>query len=282
MSHKKYLGFVAMAGLLGLSLLLARETEQAPVREAPDAKAAAAPARARFAVTGQEPAGTAHALVPLARQVDQLAATGKPADAFKAYHLVNNCLIFEKWGTIPLFPPGPSHPDIMTDAEKRDESALCVGMTERIKMSRLDHLKIAAKGGVEGADSAFLHEGPLGDPSALETRPDDPAVAAWKQQAIAFLTARAYAADYDSLMTLADGYMNGSPVIGKDTRLAFTYASAMRLMTGLLDMPAMYGNASLADMKRGLTQEEIGAAEQAAARIAARFREIIRKYHRGR
>jgi hypothetical protein len=277
MPLKKYLGLVAIAGLLGLSFLLSRKTEQVPAPDGPGAAATAAPAAAWFAVARQATASVAHPVVPLARQVDQLIATGKPADAFEAYILVNNCLAFAKWGTIPFFGQPPNYRD-MTDEEKSDEVALCAGMTERIKMSRLDHLAIAAKAGVDGADSAFLHEGPFGDPSALETRPGDPAVQAWKQQALAFLTAKANDADVGSLMTLTGEYINGSPAIEKDARLAFTYALAMRLVDGQLHIPAVYDDASLADMKRGLTQEEIGAAEQDAARIAGVYRERIRKY----
>ena len=71
----------------------------------------------------------------------------------------------------------------MTEREKQHDARLCGPMTERERQARLDYLAIALEAGVRGAAEAFLEAGPFGDPSALQTRPDDPLVKEWKATA---------------------------------------------------------------------------------------------------
>jgi hypothetical protein len=164
----------------------------------------------------------------------------------------------------------------MTDAERNDQVALCSGMTERIRTSRLDHLALAAKAGVTGADSAFLLEGPFGDPSALVSRPSDPLVMAWKQQAITQLTTQAVNADVASLANLYHGYLNGSSVVEKNPELALTYGRALReIYNQFKGLPASmnpYSEESLLRMESELSRDQVAAATIAANKIAATWR----------
>jgi hypothetical protein len=156
----------------------------------------------------------------------------------------------------------------MTDTERIDQVALCSGMTERIRTSRLDHLDLAAKAGVMGADSAFLLEGPFGDPSALVSRPSDPLVMAWKQQAITQLTTQAANADVGSLINLYHGYLNGSNVVEKNPELALTYGRALReIFNQFKGLPASmnpYSEESLLRIESELSQDQVAAAAIAA------------------
>ncbi len=225
-----------------------------------------------FADIKSQPATPGNAHVDLASQIDQLIATGKPADAFAAYGLVADCLYFQKWGTLPFIGfPGPIRD--MTEEEAQAQSTLCEGMTERIKTSRLEHLKIAAEAGVMGADSAFLNQGPFGDPSALLSRPDDPLVQAWKQQAIAYLTTQANNADQGSLTTLFYEYSVGSDVVAKNPTLALTYALALRKLNdqteGLRDWPMQYSDSRLQGLEAGMSASQIDQAEAQANKILA-------------
>nr|WP_315398531.1 hypothetical protein [uncultured Duganella sp.] len=166
--------------------------------------------------------------VPLANQVDLLIASGAPEDALRAYWLVQACVDIAESGVMltrdsnsPTFLRAP------TDDERAAQTALCAGMTERIKTSRLDHLAIAARAGVSGADDAFLRVGPFGDRSALKTRPDDPLVKAWRNEAEQLLTTHAEAGDVSSMLTLMQEYGGEGHTLDADPALALRYTVAV-------------------------------------------------------
>ncbi|HWW71819.1 MAG TPA: hypothetical protein VN089_17915 [Duganella sp.] len=166
---------------------------------------------------------------PLAIQVDLLIATGMPADALRAYWLVQACVdIAEKGALWKLDLQSETHLRGLTDEERLAQTTLCGGMTERIKMSRLEHLTIAARAGVSGADDAFLRGGPFGDRGALTTRPDDPLVKAWRIEAEQLLTEHAEAGDMSSMLTLMQEYSGEGGTLQADPALALRYASAVR------------------------------------------------------
>lgn len=165
--------------------------------------------------------------VPLATQIDLLISTGEPADAMRAYWLAQACLdLSEKGAVTKSAPQAGAYPGAVTDEELRAQTALCAGMTERIKMARLDHLAIAARAGVSGADDAYLRAGPFGDHGALTTRPDDPQVKAWRVEAEQLLTAHAEAGDVLSMLTLMQEYKGGE-TLGPDPALALRYTYAV-------------------------------------------------------
>ena len=166
--------------------------------------------------------------MPLATQIDLLVSTGVPADALRAYWLAQGCIDFsEKGMLLKTDLQSPTHLRGLTDEEYRAQTALCAGMTERIKMSRLDHLAMAARAGVSGADDAFLRVGPFGDRSALKTRPDDPLVNAWRVEAEQLLTAHAEAGDIISMLTLMQEYSGYGETLNADPALALRYTYAV-------------------------------------------------------
>lgn len=243
---------------------------------AAQAQPAASGAPGWFSAVGGPPAGAAGsgAPEPLAQQVDALIATGKPEDAFKAHNLIGDCITFQRLGVIPFF-HFPEQRE-MSEAEKQAEAGMCASLTEQLKRSRIDYLTLAAKAGVQGASSRFLMEGPFGDPSALETRPDDPLVLQWKQQALEQLNREAAQGDLTSLNTLWTSHMTGTPAVPKDARLAYTYNAAMERIFRMQAPDANggpYSSQLFAFLKDGLTPEQIAAADAEASRIAANFRQ---------
>ena len=166
--------------------------------------------------------------VPLATQIDLLISSGSPADALRAYWLVQACVdIAEKGTLLKADAQSRTHLRGLTAEEYRAQTALCAGMTERIKMSRLDHLAIAARAGVSGADDAFLRVGPFGDRGALKTRPDDPLVKAWRAEAEQLLAAHAEAGDMLSMLTLMQEYSGHGETLDADPALALRYTYAV-------------------------------------------------------
>jgi hypothetical protein len=223
---------------------------------------------------------------PLNVQVERLLATHRPEDAYRAYWLVADCAAFNLSGDRIVFDeeeirqhtPG-ALPGFrgMSAEEKRRDATLCAGMTERERQSRLDYLALAANAGVFGAAVNFANEGPFGDPSALQSRPDDPLVREWKATASAQLTQAAEAeADMGAILYLADAYANGGPLTGKNPLLAYRYLVARTLIEDELARRPEPTHVAAPDLS-----PEQGAAELAAARrigdLAKAKREAARK-----
>lgn len=119
----------------------------------------------------------------------------------------------------------------LTALARREQAAYCAHLTETMKRDRLVYLEQAVKGGAIGAALAFFQAGPFGDPSALVTRPDDPLVQEWKQQAGGYLTQAAHSGDMSAMMVIynsdsAQGMPGISPVLQHAAGLAI-----MRIMT---------------------------------------------------
>ena len=187
--------------------------------------------RAMLHAPSSDPAHTdaaASPIVPLGTQIDLLISTGVPADALRAYWLVQACVdIAEKGMLLKMDAQSETHLRGLTDEEYRTQTALCAGMTERIKTSRLDHLAMAARAGGSGADDAFLRAGPFGDRGALKTRSDDPLVKAWLAEAEQLLTAHAEAGDMLSVLTLMQEYSGHGETLDPDPALALRYTYAL-------------------------------------------------------
>jgi hypothetical protein len=230
-----------VAGALAAGLFAWR---QAPgTRPEPDAAALAAPA-----VRASPPLKPAQIHAgpprmeepPLKVQVERLLATHRPEDAYRAYWLVADCAAFNLSGDRIVFDEeeiGQHTPGAlpgfrgMNAEEKRRDATFCAGMTERERQSRLDYLAVAAKAGVFGAAVNFANEGPFGDPSALQTRPDDPLVREWKATASAQLTQAAEAgADISAIQYLMEEYGKGAGITGKNPLLAYRYLAAWTLI----------------------------------------------------
>jgi hypothetical protein len=228
--------------------------------------------------------------VPLAEQVQGLMATGDPEKAYQAYRLLADCAVFNREGdrlTVdgelmatmrPAYLPGFRG---MNEQEKQHDTKLCGGMTERLRLSRLDSLAIAAKAGVPGAAVAFAKEGPFGDSSALQTRPNDPLVQEWKAVARAQLTSAAEAGvDSIAITYLAGENYKGSDLFEKNVLLAYRY----NIANGLIDSE-QYGpefmlaklfakdSESMVAMAKDFSPADRAAALDAAQHILDNFRE---------
>lgn len=236
-----------------------------------DASPAPAPASAQ-----------ASAAPGLEQQLARLAASGSPDDAYAAYNLLDDCIVFQHEGRLPAleFERGSE----MTADEKTAQQRLCANLTERQKSARLDFLAQAAKGGVAGASTRFFYEGPFGDRSALRSRPDDPLVLAWKQQAVAQLTAQADQAELSSLSTLMMAYLTDGEVVRKDAPLAYGYLLALRMVHDDILTPGTtnpYQDSYWHWLRDELTPEQQAAAVSRANAIAAKFRQHAGRPARG-
>ncbi|RFP19077.1 MULTISPECIES: hypothetical protein [unclassified Duganella] len=218
----------------------------------------------------------------LAQQVDQLASTGKPSDAYDAYWLVQNCINFQRTGDLVV-----EDGDAMrkaTDAEKSAEKLRCADLTERMKTTRLEHLTVATKAGVFGANLSFLHTGPFGDPSALESRPDDPLVQAWKLEALGYLEVQAQLGDMPSMISLLGEYNEDSDLLKQHQVAALRYATAVHD-----DYEMAFGGSSstapnpltdefMQKMSQGLSPDQVKQATSEGKQLLARSMELHKRH----
>ncbi|PHV39923.1 hypothetical protein [Janthinobacterium sp. BJB304] len=253
----------------------------APDGGAPDTgatAAASAPAGRSLAsylnIDATSVADAAPVVVSLAQRLERLGASGKPEDAYAAYNLIDDCIVFQRENRLPgmEFELGRE----MTVEEKTAQQQLCAGLTQRQREDRLGYLATAAQGGVPGAATLFLSEGPFGDRSALRNRPDDPLVQAWKRQAIAQLTAQADEAELTSVSTLMMAYLRDGDVVQKDAPQAYGYLLALRMVYDDILTPGTtnpYQDSYWHWLQNELTPEQQAAALIKANGIAAKFRQ---------
>ena len=217
--------------------------------------------------------------VTLAGEVGRLLATKDPKDAYTAYLLVASCVIVNDTHDLKLVDSTLRTSRALTATERQQVTAWCGGMTERERQARLDHLAIAARGGVAGAAWTFFAEGPFGDPSALQTRPDDPLVREWKATAAAQLAQAAEAGDETTLLLWGfknlkdDGTLDTDPALGYGYLLAYGLIAPDRILGGT---PAAQHYAEGSDLMNALggalSPEQRAAAMAAAQRIAAKVK----------
>ncbi|WP_219135997.1 hypothetical protein [Janthinobacterium sp. UMAB-60] len=269
---------IAIAAAIAAALALAYWP--APDGGVPEAGVAAASAPPRRSlesymhIDASVPAAQAPLVVSLAQRLERLAASGRAQDAYAAYNLLDDCIVFQRESRLPglEFELGRE----MTPEEKAAQQQLCAGLTQRQRDDRLVYLATAAKAGVPGAATLFLSEGPFGDRSALRNRPDDPLVQAWKRQAIAQLTAQADEAELSSVATLMMAYLRDGEVVRKDAPQAYGYLLALRLVYDDILAPGVTN--PYQDEYWHWLQDELTPAQQAAAAakgqaIAAKFRQ---------
>lgn len=217
--------------------------------------------------------------VPLSDHVQRLLATHDPHDAHTAYLLVASCARFNDTHDLELYDHAQRSQRRMNADERRHLTAMCGKMTERERLARLDYLATAVKGGVAGAAWTFAVEGPFGDPSALQTRPDDPLVREWKATAAAQLEQAAEAGDASTLLVWGMVSLQGPGMLDADPTRGYGYLLAF----GLIDAdrhgansPSAQQYASGSDIMNAfggaLTPQQRAAALALAQRIAARVK----------
>jgi len=278
------LGLAAVVAITAGTLFALMTRDQPPVAPmpAPVVVRPAAPGLQWLQATGPAPARApvAAPIVPLADQVDRLLATRDPVKAYAAYRLLDNCASFNRDGDRIVFDEdgvGVAVPVMraLSAAEKTHDAALCAGMTERMRQSRLDYLAIAAQAGVPGAAVAMATEGPFGDRTALETRPADPLVQQWKATVTAQLARAAGEGDLGVLHYLTGMRLGGDALFAKDAAEAYRYGLALgmiqRDMHGADDVLGMLYRADsvlMRELATDLSEAQRATAVADAGRIA--------------
>jgi hypothetical protein len=274
----KLTGFAIAAPIAVVLALVYWPAPDSGVREAVATAAASAPPGRSLAsylnIDATPVADAAPVPVNLAQQLARLTASGKPEDAYAAFNLLDDCIVFQRESRLPglEFELGRE----MTAEEKAAQQQLCAGLTQRQREDRLAYLATAAKAGVPGAATLFLSEGPFGDRSALRNRPDDPLVQAWKRQAIAQLTAQADEADLSSVATLMMAYLRDGEVVQKDAPQAYGYLLALRMVYDDILGPGStnpYQDEYWHWLQNELTPEQQATASARAQAIAAKYRQ---------
>jgi hypothetical protein len=147
----------------------------------------------------------AAAVVPasLAATIEQLTATGDSRDAYRAFRLIAQCVraheLDDDMKSLPMGPEFEAEHHAYGDGRQRLQEA-CGDITAAHIAVRLRLVEQAARAGVPGAVTAWIGEGPFGDRSALDQRPDDPLVTEWVTQAIASVKAAAKRDDIEAIV----------------------------------------------------------------------------------
>lgn len=199
---------------------------------------------------------------PLAEVIAALAATRTPADALRAYQIIEACEAHRHWFELDPMPP------VLLPHKKR-----CAAITDVMRRSRYDYLRTAAYAGTPGVGSAWLRHGPSGDVEALRTRPNDPSVIEWKQQAIALVIRDGDHGDFNALQDLINGYAGRTPFFDADPSRELAYAIAYKEVVDLLELGTPVQNqptdAELAALAANLSPEQVAWAKAKAGAILA-------------
>lgn len=152
-------------------------------------------------------------------ELDGLVAKGTPADSLMAWELLKAChqaqetLRFAAANSEQNAYEGRAK-ELADGTLKARAAEACGDLTLQHLARRLPLLERAAEAGVPKAAILLGREGPWGDPSAMYTRWDDPAVAAWRDRILELTKLAAAKGDSDALRTLGWAYRDGSGLTG--------------------------------------------------------------------
>ena len=207
---------------------------------------------------------------PFAEVIAALIATRNPADAHTAYGIIEGCEMNRDSALLKLDPVPP----MILSYKKR-----CDSITEVMRRSRFDYLRTAAYAGVPGVGSDWFRQGPPGGMDALQTRPNDPAVIEWKQQALSLLMRDGERGDFNALQDLMNGYKKGTPLFDADPSRALAYATAYQQVVDAMDLGMPVRNqptdADLAALAANLSPEQVAWAKARADAILAARRKLL-------
>lgn len=203
---------------------------------------------------------------PLVEVIAALTATRNPADALKAYRIIEGCEALR-----PMSELSPMPPALLSHSKR------CASITDVMRRSRYDYLRMAAYAGAPGVGSDWLHQGPSGDPEALRTRPNDQSVIEWKQQATALVVRDGDQGDLNALQDLMNGYAGKTPIFDADPSRALAYAIAYKEVVDLLQVgmpiPNQPTDTELTALAAKLSPEQVAWAKaKAHAIVVARGR----------
>jgi hypothetical protein len=193
--------------------------------------------------------------------VAELISSRKPADALTAFGMIEGCDELR-----PVFDVDP------TPAAFLPRKKQCATITEAMRRSKYDYLRVAAFAGTPGVGSAWLRYGPSGDIEALRTKPNAPEVVAWKQQATALVIRDGENGDINALQDLMNGYGGKTPFFDADPSRALAYAIAYKDVVDLLKLEGIQNQPTDADIEAltaKLSADQVGWAKTFAAAIVA-------------
>jgi hypothetical protein len=146
-------------------------------------------------------------------------------EAFAQYRAVSNCLRARDLVKALSFADPVQRAVLQQGADGLD-SPTCRKMTSVDERERFTNLLIAVEAGIPGASALYAAEGPFGDPSALETRPDDLLVREWIASALSFLDRDAKRGDLVAIMTLANFHDSDTVFGPRDPEAMFVLLTA--------------------------------------------------------
>lgn len=183
-------------------------------------------------------AGRAVTTESKATKVVRLLATGSPEDAFSAWSVLATCndrrrLEQEARSNVRSGPPewlAERARDLASGELARASREACEDLSPTQIGDRLKYLERAAAAGVPHAALGLMREGPWGDPSAMYSRWDDPAVQAWLARSLELLKIAAAKGDLDTLDALAQLHQYGGALVKQpDPAAALMYATAYNI-----------------------------------------------------
>jgi hypothetical protein len=198
---------------------------------------------------------------PFGEVIAALTATRNPADALKAYQMIEGCEALR-----PVFAIDPM-PDAFLPRKKQ-----CATITDVMRRARYDYLRAAAYAGTPGAGSDWFRYGPSGDMEALRSRPNDPSVIEWKRQAMALVVRDGDQGDFNALQDLMHGYAGKDLIFADDPKQELAYALAYKDVVDLLQAGGVLNQPAPAELQAlaaKLSPEQVAWAKAKAAAIVA-------------
>jgi len=269
------------AGVLGV-LAYAGLHRAAPAASIPD-QAAAAPAALPVTAHPARAAlpAAATAAVSIEDQVRVLSASATPADWMKAFQAIETCLRLERdkelVDTEVKITKHGKDDAVELVSTRAGDAALdglrhtCAPMTGRTRLDRYQLLERAVDGHAPGALALYIMQGPQGDRDALNERPTDPLVIAWREAALRRLQDGIRQGYPDVLLTAATTY----GLLGQAQEPADVYLqqlAANRITAAINHDDGIYPQTELEQWSAGLGPQQRQDAELAADRIFAAWK----------
>jgi hypothetical protein len=205
----------------------------------------------------------APAKISKAAQVARLTATGIAADAYEAFNIAFKCYAVRLGRR---FSAGDYDENTVSDA--------CGDITALQIREMTKNLDKAVAADIPNALMSKFYYGPDGDLFAMEHRPDDPYVVAWKQGLLNEFTAYLQrTGEYSTMLDVANFYYFGTLGV-KDVELAFGYrlvqeqlglkSNDLRVRRNATSYPS-----SKSELAQGLTPEQLARARAFSQRFVA-------------
>ena len=214
----------------------------------------------------------------LAVRVKALADSKNPADAYKAFLLLEKCRSFVVWRRDSELTRQAERDERFAEAQRSGTldaqlEKQCGGLTPDSFTQIVPLLERASAMGVLHAASALTREGPFGKGWVdVDMRPDDPLVIAWKQRMGEVLKAAATKGDYIASMQLAENFGSGAGILDQHSayqELKYTVASKTAHNLAQPDTPVDKSGRLVDLLSRKLPPEQAKAAIAEGVQLAA-------------